>query len=204
MLTEKQIAHYRTFGFVIHRELFSHKEMESIIKDFDEIMSIDRNGTPFKGTDSQTVLWFIEQRSSLIDILEDDRIYIPVEQLLGEEFLWVLSDANLFVGDTKWHGGGGTPPVLDHVKVLFYLDSLTRNTGSLRVITGSHRSEYQLFLSKYQGKKAWGSGVEESLGVAGSEIPSYALETHPGDVVFASENLWLLLFMVNLEDVCLT
>ena len=69
MLTEKQIAHYRTFGFVIHRELFSHKEMESIIKDFDEIMSIDRNGTPFKGTDSQTVLWFIEQRSSLIDIL---------------------------------------------------------------------------------------------------------------------------------------
>ena len=48
-------------------------------------------------------------------------------------------DGNLYAGDTHWHSDGyGTRPVLS-IKMAFYLDRVTRETGALRVIPGSHR-----------------------------------------------------------------
>ena len=113
MLTEEQAAHFRTFGFLVRRALFSSEEMKAIERDFDEVMAEERNGEPFTGEKSQTVLWFLEHRPSLTSLAEDDRIYNAVEQLLGPDFLWVLSDGNMYVGDTQWHSAtDGAPPVL--------------------------------------------------------------------------------------------
>ena len=139
MLTEEQVGHFKTFGFLVLRNLLSSEEMTDIGRDFDEVMAEERKGAPFSGEESQSVLWFVEHRPSLYRLAEDDRIYNVVEQLLGPEFLWVLSDANLYVGDTQWHGGDGNPAPLEHVKVVIYIDPLTSDTGCLRVIPGFTR-----------------------------------------------------------------
>ena len=126
MLTEEQLAYFRSFGFLVLRNLLSPEEMTDIGRDFDEVMAEERDGAPFTGDESQSVLWFVEHRPSLYRLAEDDRIYNAIGQLLGPDFLWVVSDANLYVGDTQWHGGDGNPPTLEHVKVVIYLDPLTQ------------------------------------------------------------------------------
>ena len=189
MLTDQQVAHFRTFGFVVLRNLLSPEEMAGISRDFDDVMAEDRKGEPFTGEKSQTVLWFLERRPSLTRLAEDDRIYNVAEQLLGPEILWVLSDGSLYVGDTQWHSAtDGEPPVLDHVKVVIYADPLTRDTGCLRVIPGSHSPEYQQHLKAL--KEQSGDPSKRPFGVSGAEVPAYAFESRPGDVIFASENLW--------------
>ena len=190
MLTDAQVAHFRTFGFLVLPKAFSAAEMDGIRDDFDAVMESDRDGQPFDGTRTQTVLWFVEQHPRLAVLAEDDRIYGPIGQLLGEDFIWVLSDGNLYVGDTQWHGGLGQSESapLKHIKVAIYPDAVTRETGALRVIPGSHVSEYQEHLrvltAQYEDPAA------RVMGLAGAEVPSVALESNPGDVVFFSESLW--------------
>ena len=138
MLTAEQIAHFETFGFVIRRRCFSAVEMEEISDAFDEVLTEDRKGRPFDGKARQAVMGFIEKRPLLSALVEDDRVYEPLEQLLGPGFTWIGSDGNLYVGDTGWHPDGS---VLDYgrIKVALYLDRVTKDTGCLRVIPGSHR-----------------------------------------------------------------
>ena len=75
------------------------------------------------------MLWFVEHRSSLARLAEDDRIYNKIEQLLGPGCIWCLSDGNYYVGDTQWHGGAGEPQILKHIKVAIYPDPVTMESG---------------------------------------------------------------------------
>lgn len=134
MLTDAQVAHFQTFGFLVLRNAFSSAEMDVIRDHFDEVMTANRDGTPFDGAKTQTVLWFAEQNPELARLAEDDRIYGPVGQLLGEDFIWVLSDGNLYVDDTQWHGGSGqseerSTALSKHIKVAIYPDALTARLG---------------------------------------------------------------------------
>src|SRR5205823_12862887 len=78
------------------------------------------------------------QSEYLSGLLDDDRIHGILVDLLGEEFNYMGSDGNYYVGETGWHSDGWLSTVR-HVKIAFYLDPLTRETGALRVIPGSHR-----------------------------------------------------------------
>ena len=133
MLTTEQIAHFETFGFVIRQQCFSATEMAEISRAFDDVLAEDRKGRPFDGKARQGVLGFIEKRPLLSGLVEDDRIFEPLEQLLGPGFVWIGSDGNLYVGDTGWHPDGS---VLDYgrIKVALYLDPVMKDTGCLRVI----------------------------------------------------------------------
>ena len=180
------------------RDLFASAEMAKIGREFDQVMAQDRKGEPFTGEESQKLLWLIEVSPSLTRLVEDDRIYPVFGQLLGPDAMWVMSDGHLFVGDTQWHSAtDGTSPTLDHMKVTIYLDPLTRDTGCLRVIPGSQRPEFQQNL---QALNVWSDDVHNddpsrrAFGLRGAELPSYALEVRPGDVIFTSENLWYASF----------
>ena len=189
MLSEDQLAHYKTFGFLVLRDILSPEEMTQIGRDFDEVMAEERGGAPFSGYESQSVLWFVEHRPSLYRLAEDDRIYNAMEQILGPDFLWVVSDANLYIGDTQWHGGDGNPPPVEHVKAVIYPDPLTSDNGCLRVIPGSHIPEYQRHLKVLS--EQFEDPDQRPFGLSGAEVPAYPLETRPGDVVFISEGgIW--------------
>ena len=188
MLTDDQVSHFRTFGFLVTPGALSTAEMDRIGPEFDEVMSEARNGESFTGEETQTMLWCVEQRKSLSWLAEDDRIYGAMEQLLGPGFIWVVSDGNLYVGDTQWHGGVGDRQILPHVKVAIYPDRVTADTGSLRVIPGSHLPEYQVRLKGLRSQ--FEDADERPFGLAGAEVPAFPLESTPGDVVFFSENIW--------------
>ena len=188
MLTNEQLAHWRTFGFLILRSLFSKDEIDEIRREFDLVMDEELDGKPFDGQKTKTVLWFVEHRTKLARLAEDDRIYNRVEQLLGPGILWALSDGNYYVGDTQWHGGNGEPPVLEHIKVAIYPDSVTKDLGCLRVIPGSQHQEFQQQIKALKAQHE--NPMAMPFGVAGVDVPAFPLESEAGDVVFFSENLW--------------
>ena len=194
MLTPEQIAHFNIFGFLTRRNLFSDNEMEMLSDQYEDIMREDRDDLPSKG-ERQSVHPFAETSPSLIKLVEDDRIYETVEDLLGPGFLWVGSDGNYYVGDTPWHADGLRhaidPKLTDWyypmIKVAFYLDPVTKHTGCLRIIPGSHKSEFckRLEVTSIRTDDA---GFMP-FGVLPADVPGFPLETKPGDVVFFNQDL---------------
>ena len=124
----------------------------------------------------------------LRQVIDDDRIYEPTCAILGPDLAWQGSDINLFVGDTAWHGGGTWREQLRSVKVALYLDSVQKNTGSLRVIPGSHRQPFHEILAPLRSEPPVAN--LNQFGVSPSDTPSVALESNPGDVVIFTESLW--------------
>jgi ectoine hydroxylase-related dioxygenase (phytanoyl-CoA dioxygenase family) len=185
MLTQQQRNQFVTFGFFVWRQAFSPAEIADIVRHFESVLEADRQGQRFTGEHRQGVHGFIEQRSELIRLVEDDRIYSSIEELLGPDFVWIGSDGNLYVGDTHWHPDNGEP--YQRLKVAFYLDPVTKETGCLRVIPGSHRPQLAERLRDAP------PGVDASTspyGIEPSELPCFPLESEPGDVVFFNQGVW--------------
>jgi len=186
MLTAEQQAHFETFGFLLLRQALSGQETAEVSRDFDEVLAEDRRGAAFPGDKRQAVLGFVERRPALTRLVECDLIFEAMEQLLGPGFVWVGSDGNLYVGDTSWH------PDTNHsdyrrIKVAFYLDPVTKDTGCLRVIPGSHRPPLHDSLKPL---KSVSDPAVTPFGVAARDIPAFPLESQPGDVVMFNADTW--------------
>jgi hypothetical protein len=177
-INSEQITFFQTFGFLPLRQAFRTEEISAIGREFDILLARDRQGEPFPGTRRQALYAIAEKSAMLTRLVADDRIYQTVEQLLGPGFLWLCSEGNLYVGDTPWHPDG-TRLAYPPMKVSFYLDPLSRETGCLRVIPGSHRLPFHEELRPLV-----------KMGVRESDLPSFPLESQPGDVLFLNMNLW--------------
>ena len=185
MLTPGQIAHFETFGFLVLRKVFTADEMATIKRESDEIFSEGLGNTLPHGR--VALQPFFERRPFMARLLDDDRIYGIGEDLLGPDFLWWGSDGNLYVGDTAWHADTETPEDLPWVKVAIYLDPLTKDDGCLRVIPGTHRD---MDPDPYASLRRPVSNPDfRPFGVAPSDIPSFAIESRPGDVVVFTEHV---------------
>ena len=187
MLTADQIDHFHTFGFLHLRQLFTADEVATMKREAEEIMSEAREGQPFDPTRTQAVQPFFERRPFLAQIVDDDRIYSLGEDFLGPDFVLDGTTGSLRVGDTGWHGNRGQYGTLLQINIAFYLDPLTRETGALRVVPGSHRPDepdpWAILRSRNDDPGF------RPFGVRPCEIPSVTLETQPGDVVVFTEDL---------------
>jgi len=183
MLTSGQIALFETFGYVVLRKLFSPDEMDTFTREANEIRE-EVLGQPPETTGRGKVEPFFERRPFLNSLLDDDRIYGIAEDLLGEDFVLDETEGNWHVGDTKWHGSAHWD-VIRWIKIGFYLEPLTRDTGCLRVIPGSHvPAQPDLYAPLRRGS----AGPDRVFGMAQSEIPSVALECEPGDIIAFTED----------------
>jgi ectoine hydroxylase-related dioxygenase (phytanoyl-CoA dioxygenase family) len=119
-------------------------------------------------------------------LLDDPRIHGIAASILGDDFNYMGSDGNFYTGDTRWHsdGYGGRGGML-HIKIAFYLDPLTRDTGALRVIPGSHRIG-EPFADELQNSIR---ASDQVWGLQGHQIPAIALETTPGDILVFNHDL---------------
>jgi Phytanoyl-CoA dioxygenase (PhyH) len=185
MLTAEQLNHFDTFGFIVWRQCFTPDEIAGIIAQFEAVLAEDRQGQQFAGDKRQGVHGFLELRENLHKLLEDDRIYLSVEQVLGPGFVWIGSDGNLYVGDTGWHPDNSAS--YRRLKVAFYLDPVGAQTGCLRVIPGSHLPGMGDKLREF-----WpiDKTLESPFGISGSQVPFFPLESLPGDVVFFNQRLF--------------
>ena len=143
-------------------------------------------GKPHDGKARSAMVQFLDQSEYLCTLLDDPRIIGIATSLLGENFNYMGSDGNFYAGDTRWHsdgyGGRGGPR---HIKIAFYLDPLTRDSGALRVIPGSHRlgDPYADQLEREISKS------DSIRGVPGSQVPAQALETQAGDVLVFNHDI---------------
>ncbi len=190
VLTPQQLAHFETFGFLLLPKAFSTNEMASFIRAAEELW--EKDSTP-EANEEVRLSYFVERNPGLSQLVTDDRIYPVIEELMGPEFIWVGSEGNVSNRSVvKWHPdrkyyreGEGHWIDFRQVKVMMYLEPLTRETGCLRVIPGSHRMPFHKKLAQQEVDPD-----SMPFGVAGQDIPCAALETEPGDVILFNHCIW--------------
>ena len=188
MLTQEQIAHYDTFGFLVLKGLFSADEIDEFRSASLSVMSDLRGGGDYVKAQNQSVQPWFERHPSMVNLVDDDRLYQIGESLCGPDFWLDGTEGHLRVGDTAWHGDTKTPEDLPWVKIAIYLDPLTKDDGCLRVIPGTHR---KMDPDPYISLRRQDSDPDfRPFGVRPDEIPAVALETEPGDVLIFTERIF--------------
>jgi hypothetical protein len=185
-LSEQQRAYFQTFGFLAFPGLF-RDEIAAITQAFEDIWERHGGGHAGKAHDGKArsaLVPFIDQDERLCALLDDRRIVGIANDLLGDDFNYMGSDGNYYVGDTRWHSDGWRTNGMLHIKMAFYLDPVGANSGCLRVIPGSCYTddEFAKTLQATLGKS------DEILGVPGKDIPALPLETQPGDLILFNHN----------------
>ncbi|HEY3080629.1 MAG TPA: phytanoyl-CoA dioxygenase family protein [Chloroflexota bacterium] len=186
-LTEQQVAFFHTFGFLKFPGLLTDQigQIEAAFEGVWTDHGGGHDGKPHDGTARSCLVPFIDQSERLSQLIDDERILGIASSLLGDDFNYCSSDGNYYVGDTGWHSDGWRPPDgYLYVKMAIYLDRLTRDTGCLRVIPGSHRPG-DWFSDTLQAQVR---GSADTLGVAGRDVPAMPLETTPGDLLLFNHN----------------
>ena len=185
-LNQQQLNFFDTFGYLALPGLLADC-IDEITDAFEQVWA-ERGGghagQPHDGQRRSCIVPFIDQHERLCALLDDPRIEGLLASLLGDDFNYSSSDGNYYAGDTQWHSDGYQKEVR-HVKIAFYLDDLTRDTGCLRVIPGSHRRGDQYA----EALEAHARQSHAQWGLAGDQVPAVALEIVRGDIVVFQHNL---------------
>jgi ectoine hydroxylase-related dioxygenase (phytanoyl-CoA dioxygenase family) len=195
VLTDSQIEHFKIFGFLMRRKLFSAEEMDRINEDYEIGMANTLSHNKKAAGERGQFNWSnLNPRISYISsLIEDPRIVGAAEQLLGEDAFGISTNCNLFNGNrTEWH------PDLDNhhfkgAKFLLYSPAIDGNSGALRVIPGSHKAEFSEQLHRIGLK---GSSVATDItylkrsGLGINDIPAFVCKSEPGDMITFDSRLW--------------
>ncbi len=184
-LSQEQLNFFETFGYLVIPQFFSEDETNKIIRGFEWSIQNRGGGEDHNGSTRTMFLGPIEHHPEMCALVDHPAIQDLIGGVLGEDFNYCSGDGNYYSGDTKWHPDGDWGQLFA-TKTAFYLDSLTRETGALRFIPGSHRPDH--FVRKQN------IDVNNSLelfGIPPSEFPgSVAVETNPGDIAIFNHDLY--------------
>ena len=191
-LSPHEIQHFETFGFLVRRNVFSADEVARMNDEFDR-----RLATIQSAADPNEERLFDNwpnrnpETPFIASLLEDPRIYVPAEQLVGEDSVPVHSNANSYRESTPWHADTDDRDLL-MVKNVMYLQPTDAERGALRLIPGSHRSPlydelHDIGLDCSFGKE---SRFLKDSGIPGEAIPAYPFCSKPGDVITFNELTW--------------
>lgn len=183
-LSPADLAFFRRFGFLAFPGLVADR-IDGICAAFEQIFAErggGHDGKPHDGIARSCIVPFIDQSAVLSSLLDDPRVHAIGTALLGDDFNYMGSDGNFYVGDTGWHSDGWHREQ-QHLKIAFYLEELDGDSGALRVIPGSH-----VVGDRYAEGVGEGIGELAKLGVHGSQIPAQVLKVKPGDVLVFNHN----------------
>lgn len=183
-MTQQQITHFETLGFLHCKGLFAKDEMRVLSDAFDAAMERARDGAPVPAAGEkrqQVVPFFDYDPETFYPLLDDDRIMDVFETLMGEDFIFTLSEGIIHTSGSRWHHDALAPEGFFSMRAALYLDPLGPDDGCLSVIPGSHHS-------------AFGSAIKETigeLGISPEEMPGrYPLVNEPGDVIFMNHKVY--------------
>lgn len=176
-----QLAQFRQFGFLHLRGAIADR-IDAISAAFEAVWRDHgggHHGRPHDGSARSCVVPFIDQSDELSALLDHPAVHAAATAILGEDFAYLGSDGNYYVGDTAWHRDGAHRG-LRCIKIAVYLDRLDADSGALRVVPGSHHLD-----------DAYARGLDEAIRtVPGPEVPAVALATTPGDLAIFDHNLF--------------
>ena len=142
MLTEDQIHHFRVFGFILLRQVLNETETEELGRLADVIWTAELGHKPTED-EHVSIAPFLELHPAALPMIEDDRFYTPMVQLLGQDMIWSGSEGVQGTMTRRpfhhWHADRPGPQELGYlrIKIMMYLDPMRKNAGALRVIPGS-------------------------------------------------------------------
>lgn len=200
-LSDEQICFFDTFGFIKFPGLFNDR-IDRIIDEFENVWS-ERGQRGYKGalhmqdrTLRSTICPFADQNEYLCTLLDDPRVVGIASALCGEDFNYLGGDGNLMSTDGNWHSDGYESDRIKMIKLGFYLDPLTHNTGALRVIPGSHRCGDKFAEDVHEATALDISRpkVYPKWNITPQDIPCQVIDNTPGD---------LIVFNVNVKHVSL-
>ena len=195
MTPEQEKVHFDTFGFIIKRSLFSPKEMEMFSRWFDE--GCDAKCGPFVGAGQMGYPGLGIHEGFCHHYLDNPCIMDTLDNLMGEGFQLVASDAQRHGGNTSWHQDTAIPMEAGKeieylmLKVIMYLDDHSDGPGCLWLLPGTHRRGYGEALRAMTTK---GNPIDADAltpaGVPPMDIPgAIATNTRPGDIIFFNQKL---------------
>ena len=177
-MIQEQLRHFQTLGFLQCKQLLLPEEIATISSAFDIAMERARKGAPKpkSGEQRQQVVPLFDYCPDVFyPLLDDERIVDVFENLMGEDFIFTLSEGIIHTGGSRWHHDACAPDGFFSMRAAIYLDTLGPDDGSLNVIPGSHSTEF---------REALGNTIGE-LGVTPNDVPGrYPLCNDPGDVIF--------------------
>ncbi len=185
-LSEAQKAFFGAFGFLLLPGLFADDiaELTAAFEDVFERNPAFESHEDLHFNDRRMIITGVARQHPRLDALYGDpRVIDIVSTLISPDYVTCESDASLFYCDTSWHADTfGSPLNVYHVKLSFYLDPLVASTGAIRMIPGTHKydSPYARLL---RDKLSDHAAIERFFGVEPQEVPAWALETRPGDLV---------------------
>ncbi len=169
------------FGF-LHLRGFLADRIDAVIAAFEEVWQRQGGGHFGKAHDGKArscVVPFIDQSDELSSLLDDPRITDLVGSILGDDFTYLGSDGNYYVGETPWHRDGFHRG-MRFIKIAIYLDKLDGSSGALRVIPGSHRLD-----------DVYGKGLADVIAtMPGAQVPAVVVDSTPGDIAVFDHNLY--------------
>ena len=189
MITKEQKAYFHTFGFIRLPRQFSAEEMQAISQEADALWEEDREGRPL-GEDQVHSQHFVERGPVMTQMVADDRIWGTVDGLLGPGFVWNGSEASLSFSPSehRWHTDRPKEYHSTTYSFHLYLDKVRGDTGSIRVIPGSHR--LPLFDDLLPLNDEGADRPKKSFGVNPTDMPGVVIESDPGDIVFFSQKIY--------------
>ncbi len=168
VLSSGQKRFFDDFGYLALPGLM-REEIQWIVDEFEGVF--DRAGVLHDGSRRSSLGPFIERSARLCSLLDSPKVDGLLTGLLGANYNYLGSGGEMYVGDGLWHPDCHGDPVVQ-VKWAMYLDPLTRDTGALRFVPGSHRQGWQGNLDTHA---LWGISMEE--------VPCVVPDNHPGDVI---------------------
>ena len=185
-LTAAQIRYFETFGFLAIRGLFAD-DVERLVTGFEDVFAdhahMETHDELHFDETRQIVPGFVQKSPLLEGLPTDSRVLGIVTSLLGDQFEDAESDGNIFSCDTSWHPDTYSAPMTEyHIKLSFYLDPLGGSSGAIRLLPGTNHytDSYPRALRR---DFADAGRIQELFGVQPCEIPSYVIESTPGDVI---------------------
>ena len=178
-LTERQLAHFRTFGFLVFRQHLRPDEAALYRREFDAGLDSWIEGGHHDGKSRQFASLMEGTTPFIAGLARDPRFADVAEQLLERDVLCIAVDGNYQVGDTAWHPDTDRLDYLG-VKFCIYPDSLAAANGALRVIPGSHLEPFHSAISR----------DADDYGIAPDQYPAFAFASDPGDVLVFNVATW--------------
>ena len=181
MLTEQQVTYFKTFGFLVMRQVFTPQELDTIDAEFKHSLDSLYRHKPFDGSSRQWAMMLGPDTPFFASLLDDPRFYETAEQLYGEDVFAVNCDALRYVGNTNWHRD--TQSLHQYgVKIGFYLEPLRADSGALRIVPGSFKNED---INNDEIKR-----IVSQAGLDIPDVPAYVCESEPGDAIAFDLRSW--------------
>ena len=180
-LSQEQRNFFQTFGYLVLSGALK-TDIDWITDEFTGIHA-RAAGPKHDGSRRTCIVPFIDQSAKLCTLLDHPVVEGIASRLLGSDFSYIGGDGNYYTGNTNWHSDGWHDEAT-YIKIALYLDPVTKDTGCLRVIPGSHAVGNPIlpFLRRVNQSEA-------AFGIAPRDVPCVPLESQPGDVVVFNHNL---------------